>query len=175
LPLPSPGPDELQALAAKYRALAALRAGRDAGDTPTREVIRDLAARQPGSLRELDTLGQAELDRRARVTAAAAAGSGPQEPWMVWIAAYHRLMRATLLVKRAIGGGQPAPAGLAEEASRLAGMSLDPGFLTEVARPPQGRLGVLVLRRLAALAGVPAAEISRILFPPRRDPPYTLG
>jgi hypothetical protein len=175
---PSPDPDQLRALAAKYRQLAALRVQRDAAGVTPRQTLRALAADHPGCLRELDTLGLEELERRGRVTEAAAAGA-TREPWMAWVWAYHRLMQATLLVKRAVGrGGAPAAEvrrRLCDEATQLAGWPLDDAFVTEVACPPQGRLGVLVLRRLARLFGTPAAEIARTLFPPRRDSPYTLG
>jgi len=178
LPPPSPDASELRVLAAKYRQLAALRVQRDAAGATPRQTLRALAGHHPGCLRELDTLGLAELQRRERVTEAAAAG-GPRESWMAWIWAYHRLMRATLLVKREVGRGRIAAdetrRRLCDEATRLAGWPLDDAFVTEVARPPQGRIGVLVLRRLGGLFGAPAAEIARTLFPPRRDSPYTLG
>ena len=178
LPPPSPDAGQLRALAAKYRQLAALRVQRDAASATPRQTLRALAALHPGCLRELDTLGLAELERRERVAEAAAAGA-PREPWLDWVWAYHRLMQATLLVKRAVGrGGTPADETrrrLCEEATRLAGWPLDDAFVTEVASPPQGRIGVVVLRRLAGLFGAPAAEIARTLFPPRRDSPYTLG
>jgi hypothetical protein len=178
LPPLSPAVDDLRALAAKYRQLAVLRVRRDASGGTTRATLRALADDHPGCLRELDTLGLEELERRARVTAAAADG-GPREPWMAWVWAYHRLMQATLLVKRAVGrGGTPGDETrrrLREEATRLAGWPLDDAFVAEVAHPPQGRIGVLVLRRLALLFDAPAAEIARTLFPPRRDSPYTLG
>jgi hypothetical protein len=177
--VPSPAPAELSALAEKYRQLAAWRAARDgtgAGHA-TPATLRALAARHPGCLRELDTLGLPELERRARVAEAAAAGAAP-EPWMAWICTYHRLMEATLLVKRTLSGVAPegpVRARLLAEATHLAGLPLDDDFLDQVARPPQGRLGVLVLRRLATLFEAPAAEIARTLFPPRRPSPYTLG
>jgi hypothetical protein len=170
---PSPAPDDLRALAAKYRQLAAMRVARDGAGAASRETLRGLADRHPGCLRELDTLGLIELERRARAAEAAAQG-GPHESWMAWIWAYHRLMQATLLVKRAVGRGGEAPAALLEEAARLAGWSLDEGFVEEVCRPPERRLGVLVLRRLGRLFDAPAADIARTLFPPRRPSPYTL-
>ena len=181
-PGPVPAPTDLLELAEKYRALAALRARRDAAGEPdrareARAALRALAERHPGCLRELDTLGGAEIARRAQAAAAAGAG-GPGEPWMTWIWAYHRLMRAALAIKRAVGGG-PAPereqrAALAAEASAAAGWAIDVDFVTAAARPAQGRLGPVVLRRLAALYEVPAAEVSAALFPARRPPPYSL-
>jgi hypothetical protein len=176
---PSPPRDDLSALADKYRQLATLRAARDrtTEDRSDPAVLRRLAQRHPGCLRELDTLGLPELQRRARLTEAAAAGAA-HEPWMAWIWAYHRLMQATLLVKRTLATLGPDPAArarLLDEAGQLAGWALEETFLDQVDRPPHGRLGVLVLRRLATLFDAPAAEIARTLFPPRRPSPYTLG
>jgi hypothetical protein len=134
------------ALARKYAALASLRARRDhGGAAATRDELRALAAEFPGALRELDTLGPAELARRAAACAAAAAG-GPREPWMAWIAAYHDLVAETLAA-RARRRGQP---------------------------PPGGRINVAVLRALSTRFEVPAAEIARALFPVRRPSPYRL-
>ena len=138
--------EALEALAGKYRALLALRGRRDAGGAPaTRDELRALAARFPGCLRELDTLGGDELARRGTAAAAAAAG-GAQEPWMDWIAAYHELMSDAL-------------------GARARGEAVD---------PPDGRLNVMVLRALGARFGVDAATIAETLFPLRRPSPYKL-
>src|SRR2546430_1735007 len=166
-PPPVPGAGELRALAEKYRVLGELRARRDQGGAaPAPSDLRALAARHPGCLRELDTLGAVELRRRAEA-ALRASQAGPLEPWMAWICGYHRLMVATLLVKRAVGRepDQGDIARLAEEATRAAGWPLDGAFVAEVARPPQGRLAVLVLHRLGALFAPPPAEIAPTLFP----------
>jgi len=139
-------PETLEALAGKYRALLALRGRRDEGGAPaTRAELRALAARFPGCLRELDTLGRDELGRRAEAVATAAAG-GAREPWMDWIAAYHALMSEAL-------------------AARARGEDVD---------APEGRLNVLVLRALGARFGADATTIAETLFPLRRPSPYTL-
>jgi hypothetical protein len=174
-----PGPDggALRELAEKYRLLAELRARRDRGEAaPGRATLQALAGPFPGCLRELDTLGPAELERRA-AAATTAAGGGAREPWMAWIWAYHRLMRAALACKRSIGRGEfgtGQAAALAEEARRLAGFSLDETFVRAVARPPQGRLGPVVLAQLGALFAQPPATIAAALFPTRRPSPYNL-
>ena len=173
----SPGADELHALARKYRTLVALRARRDQqqharpdDEPPPSErtpaaVLRSLAREFPGCLRELDTLGAAELARRAaRVEEAAAAGSAT-EPWMSWIARYHSLMRTALAIRRA--GGNTA-----ENPGDRAGV--DAAFVADVMAPPDGRLGIVVLRRLAHDFGVPAREIAAALFALRRPSPYEL-
>ena len=145
-PSGAPTPEMLDALADKYRALLALRTRRDAGGVPpTRAELRALAARFPGCLRELDTLGRDELARRV-ATAAAAATGGTREAWMDWIAAYHTLMSDAL-------------------AARARGEAVD---------APEGRLNVLVLRTLGARFGVDAATIAETLFPLRRPSPYKL-
>jgi hypothetical protein len=173
----SPGADQLHALARKYRTLVALRGRRDqqqparpdeppplSEGTPA-AVLRSLAREFPGCLRELDTLGAAELARRAaRVEEAAAAGSAT-EPWMSWIARYHSLMRAALAIRRAGGSAAENPSDRAEA---------DPAFVADVMAPPDGRLGIVVLRRLARDFGVPAKEIAAALFPLRRPSPYEL-
>jgi hypothetical protein len=159
--------DARAALARKYAALVALRGRRDDGGDPAGGgALRALAAEFPGCLRELDTLGLPELERRAN----ACADPTCEEPWIDWIAGYHALMRAAFAVR--------AEAGTAEEltarASRAAGVALDEAFVATVLSPPHGRVGVVVLRALAARFGVPAPEIASALFPVRRPSPYAL-
>jgi hypothetical protein len=168
---------ELAELAHKYRALAALRGRKDGGDDSTaRQTLRGLAQRHPGCLRELDTLGLAEIERRADAASAAAEG-GPEEPWMAWITAYHRLMTAALAQKRALGRTPPGDRALAlaAEASRTAGLNVDVDLVLALARPAQGRISPVVLAFLARSFGVPAARISATLFPARRPAPYDSG
>jgi hypothetical protein len=157
------------ALARKYAALVELRHRRDQGGDPAGGGrLRALAAEFPGCLRELDTLGRAELERRAAVCAAAAAG-GPTEPWMDWIAGYHALMRGALAARAAAEGP-----GAAAAASVAAGLPVDDAFVRDVLAPPGGRMGVVVFRALAVRFGTPAATIAAALFPVRRPSPYEL-
>jgi hypothetical protein len=170
-----PDPADLAALAAKYEVLVVLRARRDGGGRQaSRKELRELSRRFPGSLRELDTLGQEELRRRAHAVSLAAVG-GPQEPWMAWIAAFHRFMLAALLVKaERRGQGKEAPAhqaddeDLAARAGEESGVRLDRTLVRAFARPPAGRLVPLVIAELARRFGVAAEEMSACLFPRRR-------
>jgi hypothetical protein len=181
--MPQPTADDLRALAEKYRALAELRAHRDLSPAAdprapgSRAALRTLAERHPGCLRELDTLGAAAIEQRAAAAAAAADG-GALETWMAWIWAYHRLMRASLAVKRLLGRGrlrEGAPlAALLAEAERVAGWPLDASFVRAVADPPQRRLGVVVLNLLGELYGDAPSAIGDVLFPKRRPSPYVL-
>jgi hypothetical protein len=163
------------ALARKYGALVELRRRRDAGGDPAGGgALRALAAEFPGCLRELDTLGLPELARRARAAQTAAAG-GTAEPWMAWIDGYHSLMRGALAVRAPANDEARGDArALAAAAARAAGAPVDAAFVAAVLAPPGGRVGVVVLRALAARFGVPAATIATTLFPVRRPSPYAL-
>jgi len=153
----------LRALARKYQQLAAWRGRRD-GDGPgaTRDQLRALAAEFPGCLRELDTLGAAELARRADACARAADDAAAAEAWMPWVDGYHALVRRALAAREARRRGEvPAEGG-------------PDGFEAAVLAPPGGRMGVVVMRALAERFGVPADTISAALFSLRRPSPYEL-
>jgi hypothetical protein len=155
-----PSASALRALARKYAQLSAWRDHRDgAGRATTRDELRALAAEFPGCLRELDTLGAAELGRRAAACAAAAENAAAAEPWMAWIDGYHTLVRRALAAREARAGGTP-PA--------------DDAFERAVLAPPGGRMGVVVMRALAERFGVPPSAIAAALFPVRRPSPYEL-
>lgn len=177
---PGPTAEDLRILAAKYRALAQLRAQRDdpAGPAqPDRLTLRTLAAAHPGCLRELDTLGLAELVRRAEALQAAAEGTA-RAPWMTWIWGYHALMRAALAVKMGLRQTttltDAALAALVQQGTAAAGFRVDAAFVASVKRPPGGRLSVVVLRSLGAMMNTRPATIAATLFPLRRPSPYTL-
>jgi hypothetical protein len=196
-------PTELDDLASKYESLVRLRASRDHdpnggsqtntvngsngvntvngsnGDNgqSVRDLLRELSRKFPGSLRELDTLGLLELQRRARVARAAAAG-GAREPWMEWILAFHRLTAAALLIKRddaARRRGRPVNEGASrQQAAAVARFTLDPPLVAELTRPPGGRLAPVVLRELARRFAVEPRALSETLFPSRRRRAETL-
>jgi len=147
--------DRVEALARKYRRLVDLRGRRD-GDGPaaTRAELRALAAEFPGALRELDTLGAAELRRRADACAAAVAG-GAVEPWMAWIDRFHALMRQALQARARGAGTDPAT----------------DSFERAVLAPPDGRMMPVVLGAVAAAFGEPPDRVAATLFPSRRPRP----
>ncbi len=161
------------ALARKYAALVELRRRRDGGGDPDGGgALKALAAEFPGCLRELDTLGPAELERRARVCAEASRGAAT-EPWIEWIAGYHALLRGAFAV-RAPAASARDPEALAARATAAAGLPLDPDFVAAVLAPPGGRVSVVVLRALSIRFGIPAPTIAAALFPVRRPSPYAL-
>ncbi|MEO8214206.1 MAG: hypothetical protein ABI560_13485, partial [Myxococcales bacterium] len=132
-------------------------------------------------------LGLPEISRRiVRLTLLlSGTGQAPAAPpgedndlWMPLIAAYHGLMRVALTVKRdsartrIVSAAEVARAQAAVQAS--CGFSIDESFVQAAVRPPAGRLAVLVLTALAQRFRLPAGDISRLLFPPRRPAPYDL-
>lgn len=158
--------DVRAALLRKYRLLARWRWAKDAeaggaGEATggaTAGEMRALAEEFPGALRELDLLGLAELERRAAHLATAPEYEPANEhaSWIAWISAYHALLRLALALR---GPTPPAttPSSPADEM-----------FLSDVSRPPGGRLSGVVLQALGRHFGLPAEEIRAVLFPPRR-------
>jgi hypothetical protein len=185
-------PTDRAALLRKYRVLAGWRRAKDesvarihADAAPSDpKALRTLSNEFPGALRELDVLGLPEILRRIEQLARRARRStrnGTSDPgisWVPWILAYHALMRAALVAKRAYGRTRGVSAAAMPEvirtASATAGVPIDEHFLHAVARPPGGRLAVVVLGEMARRFDVPATKISTTLFPPRRPAPYVL-
>jgi hypothetical protein len=171
----SPSREDLTNLAAKYATLSRLRRERASdGKLAERGALRALAREFPGSLRELDTVTLEEIERRERELRAASEG-GPGEPWMAWMVAYHRTMRAALFVKARLArsGNEPGEiAALAALANRTLGLPIDEDFVRAVGRPPGGRLNRVVFERLAVSFGEPADHIWETLFPARRPGRY---
>ena len=140
-------------LAAKYDEIARLRAERAAGaPVAPRAVLKALAARFPGSLRELDTLPDQEIaDKRAALVRAAAGAE--IEPWMIWLAAYHHLFRI------ALGSGPVDPA----QAAPFSGDAI-----RRLRTPPRGRRTDVVILVIAETFGAPPIEVGETLLPRRR-------
>ncbi|HEY0713866.1 MAG TPA: hypothetical protein VGF45_14395 [Polyangia bacterium] len=167
-----PSPEELHALADKYRTLLGWRQRRDADQpAPERASLRALAERYPGALRELDTLGEAELARRAAAAASAAQG-GPCEAWMAWILALHRLLAAALYLKREsrVSGADVKGESLRPTAESLARMPLSDELMRALIEPPGGRITPVALTAIAVHFGQPPALVAATLLPSRRRP-----
>jgi hypothetical protein len=162
-----PGPpsaEALRALSRKYDVLAKLRRDRaEGGAIADRHVLRALAREFPGALRELDTLTDDEIDRRASALSLAAEGD-VVAPWMAWMAGYHATMRAALLIKARTARLRELEAetarAVALSASERTGISVDEGFVR------------VVFQRLAEEFEMPADEIWQALFPTRRPARY---
>lgn len=171
-----PSKEELLALLRKYETIAQLRRRRiDEGEVAERGALRALAREFPGALRELDTVTLEDIDARVKALTEALQG-GPLAAWMPWMVAYHATMRAALLVKARLARSRVLSDELArragEEASSASGVEVDDTFVHTVARPPRGRLNVVVFERLGQKFGVAPDEIWEALFPARRTGRY---
>jgi hypothetical protein len=164
---------DLIALARKYRALAELRRAQYhvVAEDDVRVPLRQLAREFPGALRELDSLPLDEIERRVEQLENAA-WRGAVEPWMEWMHHYHSTMRAALHIKRRLAGRRAlsdvAALDIAVEVRRAFGVRCDAEFVRAVARPPEGRINVLVFHRLARDFGAEPRTLWLALFPERR-------
>jgi hypothetical protein len=95
-------PKELDALCAKYREILRLRnlETLGCGDDP-RPAMRQLAARFPGSLRELDCRPLADLEERLAILEGARRGERGAPDWAALQSSFHTWLRAALRLKRA--------------------------------------------------------------------------
>jgi hypothetical protein len=162
----------LLALAGKYRAIARLRLDKQrTGRTAPREDLSALAGQFPGALRELEALPSAIVEQRITALERAAEGAAPGEPWMIWMHRYHTLLRAALRLKLAVKRRSPLPeataASLAEQATRLAGMTVRPALVQAIARPPGGRIADAVLEAIAEEEGVSIEALREAVLPPK--------
>lgn len=163
-----PTREDLFALEAKYAQIEGLRRARERGEAvPERAVFKDLAARFPGALRELDTLPMSVIEKRRQALTRALDGQAI-EPWMAWMSAYHALMRVALWVKLRT---TKQPDVTAERTRQLMllierefGFGVDEQFVVDVARPQLGRINTVVMERLEKRFRVPAVEIRQEIF-----------
>jgi hypothetical protein len=172
--IPAVDREELTGLREKYVRMRVMRIAHDAGQEEADEVRRamaDLAFRFPGSLREIDDLELAEIERRIDRLEAAMAGTLPVEPWMQAIALFHRFARGAICAKRWLGGRRCVTPELAA-AFRADSAALphpreavdwEP-HLGALASPPRGRWTELVYDRIAAELHVTSAEARRLTF-----------
>ncbi len=159
----------------KYARILALREAHDharatgAPEADPREAMAALAARWPGSLRELDELPLDVVRARQRALAAAVDDASRIEPWMRAQLVFHAHARAVLGAKRWLAGrkeiddaSKRALAAAGEESSAWA------HALEDIARPPRGRLLDLVWPRVAADLGVDEDEARRLVLGDRK-------
>jgi hypothetical protein len=173
--------EEVPALAEKYATMRALREA--GGPNASRETLRELSARFPGSLAELDRLEAVVLEERAVESARLAAvaherGTIDHDALPTWAAGWisvHRAMRGALNIKRRLGAtrrlDEPAREVLLADIERD-GTDEERALLDEldrIAAPPNGRLLDLVLSQVAGELGV-AGDLRAVLMPRPRKP-----
>lgn len=167
-----PSRASLEGLLEKYVEMLRMRredAAGLAGD-PKREM-RGLAARFPGSLREIDRLPLEVIEER--VTALEGALRGELEPpaWARYAADYHGWLRAALRIKRmCLACATPEEAmacvrdGYLPEHDEPRIDALGEAGIAAIVRPDDGRLNPWVLARVAALHDVTVEELTRAMF-----------
>jgi hypothetical protein len=173
-------PDDLKALADKYRTLAALRARRDelealgrAGFSEgegerRRKAFRQVARAFPGALRELEVCSAAVLTRKAAAVEAAHAG-GPVPVWIEVVLDFHRALREALAVKLWLATRLPRAGRITPElveAFRIAhpGSTADADMLERHLHPPGGRVLSLAWETVGRRHGLTADQIRSTVF-----------
>ncbi len=161
----------------KYLEILSMRLPHGADDSSdaqlarVRERMSTLAARFPGSLRELDDLPIPEIRRRISKLEAVLAKTGEVEPWMEAIVLFHRFARGALWAKSWLGGRKSVNASI-EAAYAADAETLDfardaltwSTELAAIARPPGGRVMRLVHARVGQALGVTELEAQRMVF-----------
>jgi hypothetical protein len=168
----TPSRSDLLALARKYRAMSELRrAQHQVTRSDVLGSLRSLAREFPGALRELDSLPLEEIEERVELLETAAR-FGIAARWMEWMYAYHLTMRAALGIKRRLGGRRSisefTALEIAGDVAVESGYRCDLEFVLSVARPPEGRINVVVFQRLGSVFGIEPQTLWRALFPERR-------
>ncbi len=171
--------DALVELRDKYATMLAMRRRHDAGEEDARVVRREmaqLAARHPGSLREIDDLSLGEIARRVAALEEVLSGERKVESWMSAAARFHSLTRGALCAKRWLGRRRAVDEDL-ERAYESAVASFPfpadarqwSGALQELAAPPRGRITDVVFARVASELNVSEAAARELVFGvPRR-------
>jgi hypothetical protein len=170
----------IEELRAKYAQMLAMRVVHTSGDDDADEArarMAELAARFPGSLREIDDLELAEIRRRIGVLDEVLEEGREVDAWMEAVALFHAMARGALSVKRWLGGRKRVD-GDVERAFVEALASLPfpedaRGWRSDLARiasPPRGRVTDLVFARLARELGTSERAARRLVFGiPRRE------
>lgn len=151
-------------LIAKYEEILALRRARNVESPAAR--LRALADEFPGSLRELDTLPENEIEHRLSMLRDAVRDAAPA-PWMTGMHWFHVELGALLRTKRWLGVRRSVDASLvtafveahAGDEAALRWRS----ELAAIARPPEGRLSRLALAAAAKRASLEPNELRRWL------------
>ena len=167
---------ELSELKSKYEQMRSLRLEDQAhpGGDPRLEMAA-LAERFPGSLREIDELTLGEIGARIEALSRCVFEGEAVAPWMPASARFHQLMRGALAAKKWIGARRSIDSGLSRSfCESIAGVSFAEDALlwaedlARVARPPSGKLTVLVFERLAAELGIAPHEARARVLGPRK-------
>ena len=158
---------ELGELCAKYREILRLRREQDGAGDP-RPAMRALAARFPGSLRELDSRTISDLEARLSVLEGARRGEWLAPTWAALQLSYHAWLGVALRVKRAAAVARDSAAGSVLEGERGHAEAelpvLSPETLAAILRPAGGRIVPWVLAHVAALHTTTPESVAAAVF-----------
>jgi hypothetical protein len=160
------------ALREKYLEMHRLRRAHVAGeDGDPRPALRDLAARFPGALREIDRIPLEEIELRIVALEAVVAGEAEAPVWARYAVSYHGTMRAVLRIKRLSLGCATLDEALARVGASYVAAHDEPPLerfdaptLARIVRPQRGRLNPFVLAEVARAHISTVEEIERALF-----------
>lgn len=157
------GDDEVRAaLRDKYQRMLALREADRSGVAHDEDALRELAARYPGALRELD---RAPLDvLRERIGVLDPTSDGALPDWAEPTLALHLALGWALDVRRAAGADRDRARASPVFAERADLLGFKPADLETLMNPPDGRLSRWLVGRLAQARGVTVVEVERRLF-----------
>jgi len=171
---------DLEALREKYEVILALRLHHERArsqpgyvEPDPRKEMSTLARRFPGALREIDVLPLAVVRERIASLSAALEDATAVRDWMVAAAAFHRLARGALAVKRWLAAHRHLEPHAREAAFAAAAPAMHAearawaDALDALARPPRGRVLDLVYGRLAAELGKDDRTVRELVTPPR--------
>lgn len=171
---------EAAELLRKYKEMLSMRLAHAAGlEAPAqvRAQMIALSARFPGALREIDEMELDELRRRIAKLEGVLSGDCLPEPWMRAMAAFHALARGALVAKRWLGGrkqiDESVERGYVDALEHLDfpdDARVWKSDLRLVASPPQGRMTVLVLSRVAGALGITEQQARGLVFAARPGP-----
>lgn len=163
--------DELRAKYAEMLDMRLLHGGPAEVASEARERMARLAARFPGSLRELDELPLEEIRGRIAHLEGVLRGEVEGEPWVAAVALFHSLTRGALCAKRWLDGRKRVDAAVERDfAAAVPGMAFPrearawAGELPRVACPPRGRVVDLVLARIAVSLGTTESGARQLVF-----------
>jgi len=170
--------EALQDLRAKYAEMLSMRLA-DVAQDPVhsapdrvRHRMRQLAARFPGALREIDELALVEIRRRIMALDSVLALHDEAELWMEAIVVFHSLTRGALVAKRWLGKRKRIDEAVRRGFQQALGELPFPedsrawaAHLSTVASPPRGRLLDAVFARIGRELQLPDGDVRGLVFP----------
>ncbi len=166
---------DLKSLVEKYARLLEIRRLTEVTEPRTiQALMAELAARFPGSLRELDDASHTHLQKRLEELQAVQLRGGVPPLWARLISCYHGLIRAGLRVRRfyrerPLASLEDLREAYQPQADEPDAHRLNAEHVTTICHPPRGRLSRWALTELAEAFRRDLEEVELIMFPRSRN------